>query len=411
VILSFFIMPTFSYKAVKKNGEEYVGNLDAEDRFAVYAHVSGEGGTVLSYKEVSRVKLSLKHVNSLIGSVKTKDIIVFARNLSTMIGAGLSLVRALAIVERQTTNAKLRSTAQALRVSVEGGKQFNEALAEQPKIFSSLMISMARAGEESGKLAETLKLVALQMERVYELKRRIRGALIYPAIIMTALVIIGVLMLVFVVPTLESTFIQLGVDLPAATRAIIATSSFISNNILLVLAMVIAFISALIFGMRTTAGKLLLDLLIINTPLIKTLAFEANSARTARTLSSLLSSGVSVVRAIEITADVMQNSYYKAILLKGREDIQGGAPISDMFSSNEKLYPPLVGELVSVGEETGQLPGMLLYVAEFYEAEMEQKTRNLSTVIEPFLMLLVGVVVGFFAVSMITPIYSVVDTI
>jgi type IV pilus assembly protein PilC len=401
----------FSYKAVKKNGTEYEGKFEADDRFAVYSHVSAEGGTVLSYKEVKKFDISVNSVNFLLSTVKTKDIILFARNLATMIGAGLSLVRALSIVERQTANAKLKSTAQTLRKSIEEGKQFHEALAEQPQTFSPLMISMAHAGEESGKLAETLKLVALQMERVYELKRRIRGALIYPSIIMTALVVIGVLMLVFVVPTLESTFIQLGVDLPATTRAIIATSAFISNNVLLVGVLVITVIATFVFGLRTTAGKLLLDFLLLRTPLVKPLVHEANAARTARTLSSLLSSGVSVVRAIEITSAVIQNSYYKAILLKGREDIQKGAPISDMFSSNEDLYPPLVGELVSVGEETGKLSDMLLYVAEFYEAEMEQKTRNLSTVIEPFLMLLVGVVVGFFAVSMITPIYSVVDTI
>jgi type IV pilus assembly protein PilC len=404
-------VPKFTYKALRKNGEEYEGSLEAESRFDVYDLVGKEGGTVVSYKEAGHFSFSLKNFDTFFSSVKTKDVVIFTRNLSTMIAAGLSLVRALGIVERQTSNAKLKSITTALRLSLEGGKSFHDALAEHPKTFSQLVVSMSRAGEESGKLADTLKLVALQMDRMHELSRRIRGALIYPAIIVTALVGIGVLLLIFVVPTLQSTFIELGVDLPLSTRFILAFSSFVSNNVLATIAGFIVIIASFIFGLRTPYGKRGLDFALLHIPMISPMVRETNAARTTRTLASLLSSGVSVVNAIDITAEVVQNSYYRDILLKGKDSIQRGAPISEIFSNNEDKYPPLVGELVSVGEETGQLSDMLLYVAEFYEKEVEEKTRNLSTIVEPFLMLIVGAVVGFFAIAMITPIYSVVDVI
>jgi len=165
------------------------------------------------------------------------------------------------------------------------------------------------------------------------------------------------------------------------------------------------------WGIRTGLGKRGFHWFLLRIPLIAPLVRETNAARTTRTLSSLLSSGVSVIDALEITADVVQNVYYRDILVEGKKTIQKGTPISEVFAGHERVYPPLVSELIAVGEQTGQLPQMLLYVAEFYEGEVEQKTRNLSTVIEPFLIIIVGVMVGFFAVSMITPIYSVVDTI
>jgi len=270
---------------------------------------------------------------------------------------------------------------------------------------------MVKAGEEGGTLPEALRTVSLQMERSLQLKKKIQGALIYPAIILVALVVIGVLMLVFIVPTLQETFEDMGGELPGSTQAIITASEFLMNNTLLSIVLFVGIIFSFIRILKTKRGKRAFEWTVLHLPIIGNLAKEINSARTARTLSSLLTSGVDMLSAIEITGEVVQNSFYREVLTDAKERVQKGTALHEIFAEHEDLYPVFVGELTAVGEETGKLPGMLLQVAEFYEGEVEQKTKDMSTVIEPFLMIIVGVVVGFFAVSMIAPIYSITSGI
>jgi type IV pilus assembly protein PilC len=270
---------------------------------------------------------------------------------------------------------------------------------------------MVQSGEESGNLVEALNVVAEQMEKSYALKKKVKGAMVYPMIIMIAMLIIGVFMLIYIVPTLTKTFVELNVDLPASTQFIIGLSDFIKNNALV--SLVIILISAVLlylFG-KSSVGKRFLDTLILHIPMISEMAKEVNSARTTRTLSSLLAAGVPFIRALQIVKDVVQNSYYKEVLTKAEKNIQIGLPISKVFGENAHLYPIFVAEMMSVGEETGELAPMLVKVASFYESEVEQKTKNLSTIVEPFLMVIVGAIVGFFAISMISPMYSLVDSI
>jgi len=233
----------------------------------------------------------------------------------------------------------------------------------------------------------------------------------YPTIIISLMIVIGVLMMVYMVPTLTETFVGLGIKLPLSTRVIIAISNFLKSYFALV--MVGALISALLifFGFRTARGKRLADTIILHTPVISEIVKQINSARTARTLSSLLSSGVDIVVAMGVTRDVLQNSYYKAVLEKTQNTIQKGEQISVVFSENSKLYPLFVAEMVSVGEETGKIGEMLLSVATFYEDEVDQKTKDLSSIIEPVLMILIGVAVGVFALSMLGPTYSLADAL
>ncbi|MFM2357337.1 MAG: hypothetical protein RJA61_74, partial [Candidatus Parcubacteria bacterium] len=213
------------------------------------------------------------------------------------------------------------------------------------------------------------------------------------------------------VPTLTETFKGLGVELPLSTRAVIFVSDLLRNNIVLVLIGFVVGITTLIVGLKSKIGKRFLDGFIFYIPVVGGIAKQVNSARTARTLSSLLSSGVDVVVALGITGDVLQNSYYKSVLLEAEEAVKKGIQISDVFSKYEKLYPILVAEMMHVGEETGKLSEMLLNMAVFYENEVEQKTKDMSTIIEPFMMVFIGIGVGFFAISMLAPTYSLVDAI
>jgi type IV pilus assembly protein PilC len=299
----------------------------------------------------------------------------------------------------------------SVREGISKGDPFNVAIKQFPETFSSLYISMVRAGEEGGSLMDTLKTISTQLERSSSLRKKIKGAMMYPAIVVSIMIILGVLMMMFVVPTLTTTFVKLGIDLPLSTRLIIGTSDFLVHNILITIVGVIVAGLLGVGFMKTPFGKRMLAYIVVHLPVIGTLVKQTNAAYTARTLSSLLASGVDVIGAIKITEDVLQNVYYKEVLREAAIKVEKGSPLSEAFLAHQNLYPVLVGEMILVGEETGQISQMLGELANFYETEVEQKTKDLSTIIEPILMVTIGGGVGFFALAMISPIYSISDSI
>jgi type IV pilus assembly protein PilC len=342
--------------------------------------------------------------------VKAHDKITFAKNLSKMIDAGLPVTRGLSIIERQS-KGKFKKILGELGESISKGNTFSDSMKNYPDVFSTLFVSMVRAGEESGNLSLALNNVGIQMEKSYQLTKKIRGALMYPAVIFGLMAVIGVLMMVYMVPTLTSTFIGLGIKLPLSTRIIIAVSDALKNYFVYIILATIAFITGFVWWVKTTSGKKTIDFVALKMPVIGEIVKQINSARTARTLSSLISSGVDIVVAIGVTKDVIQNHYYKDVLDEIQDTIQRGDQISNVFSRYNNLYPIFVGEMVSVGEETGKIGDMLLSVAVFYEDEVDQKTKDMSSIIEPILMIFIGVAVGFFAISMLGPTYSLADAL
>jgi type IV pilus assembly protein PilC len=402
----------FKYSAVNKAGQTYEGEKEASDKFAFYRNLKKDGESILWIKELKEHNWTAHGFSFRFSSrIKMHDKIIFARNLGGMLEAGLSLSRALAVLERQTKNKKLKETYQKLNQSITAGKTFHDAMAEFPNVFNTLFISMVKAGEEGGTLSGALKQIANQTEKTYLLQKKLKGAMIYPGIIVSVMILIGVLMMIFVVPSLTATFKELNAPLPRSTVFILWLSEFLKNNYLIA-ALIILVIGALFYYVaRTERGKRSIDTFILHLPLISPLIKETNAARTARTLSALLHSGVDLILATQITGDVLQNSYYKEVMKKVQKQVERGEPISNVFLKESKLYPVFVGEMISVGEETGELSQMLSGVADFYEGEVEQKTKDMSTVIEPFLMVFIGLVVGFFAVSMITPMYTVLNNI
>jgi len=397
----------FNYTAEKTGGEMYTGVVEARDRFELYSIIRREGGRVVSVAEESAHPwLNFSYWNSKLTNVKEYDKVLFARNLGAMLSAGLSLARALSVMERQSKNPKLALIVMQVASDVRRGSTLHDAFAKFPRFFSRLFVAMVRAGEEGGSLPDALAVVSDQMERSYQLKKKIRGALIYPAIIVFAIVGIGALMMVQVVPTLAQTFSEMGAELPKSTQVIIAISNFLVAHTFLAFFGVVFFLAFLYVIVRTSWGKRGMDFGFIHLPLIGTMVREVNAARTARTLASLLSSGVDVLSSLEITSEVVQNSYFRAVIVEGGKGVGKGEPISAAFVRRSDLYPAFVGEMMAVGEETGALAEMLKRLAVFYEDEVDRKTKDLSTVIEPFLMLIIGSAVGFFAVSMISPIYS-----
>ena len=395
----------FVYKSIDQNGQTHEGERETENEFSLAKELVAAGETLITAREVTQ-KSFLSRINISFGGVKLADKIMFAKNLAAMVDAGLSISRGLSVIGREVKNKKFKEILKGLGADVEKGSSVSDAIAKYPNTFSSLFVSMVRAGEESGRLGESLRIVADQMDRTYALQRKVRGAMMYPAIIISVMIIIGILMLIFVVPTLTATFEELDAKLPIATRMVIGMSEFFKGHPVSIIGGLVVLVALVIALYRTPRGKRGFEFVVLRIPIVGTLIRQTNAARMARTFSSRLSSGVEVVSALSITADVLQNSYYKEVLVEAEGSIQKGAPLSSVFSKHEKLFPPMVNEMVAVGEETGKLPSMLMQVALFFEGEVEQKTKDMSTIIEPFLMVIIGAAVGFFAFSMITPIYS-----
>ncbi len=403
-------MPTFHYKIQETTGKYEEGEVVAENKYTLANQMKSEGKTVIVINEVTKKKWGTIEFTFLT-RIKLQDKILFTKNLSAMIDAGMPLSRALDILMRQTKNAKFKKILQTIHEEITKGNSLSEALEKFPKIFSPLMISMVRVGEESGNLSESLRVVGVQLSNSYTLRKKVKGAMMYPAIVMAAMFIIGILMFMYVVPTLTATFKDLDTELPKSTQLVIFISDTLAAYPLLVFGLIFGLIIAISMASKTRKGKRFLDIIILRVPVLSKIVKDYNVALTARTLASLLSSGVGVVESLNITQDVLQNSKYKKVLASAVTDVQKGVPLSSSFIENETLYEPLVGGMLEVGEETGQLSKMLGEMAEFYENEVSQATKDLSTIIEPVLMVFIGSAVGFFAVSMITPMYSVMENV
>ncbi len=408
-------MSIFIYKGRDKKGKAVTQKIEAEDRFAVYeiARVSGHTVESLSKKTDFNLKgiFNIQKFEYMISRVKDDELVMVTRNLGSMIVAGLPLPRSLSVIERQSKNPRLKGVMKDISENINKGEQFYQALERHPKIFNDLYVAMIKAGEESGGLSDALKTLSIQMEQASSLKKRIKGAMMYPAIVIIILAIIGILMMMYVMPTITATFEGLGTELPGTTQALINISNFMSHNAFLTFALLGLFIGSVITFFKSKIGKKTSSWIIPKLPIIGTMAKEVNAARTARTLSSLLSAGVDVIRALNITEQVVQNYYYKQIIAEAAIRVEKGMPLSEVFIQRDDLYPILVGEMILVGEETGGISNMLNELAIFYEKEVQQKTKDLSTIIEPILMVVIGGVVGFFALAIIAPIYSVGDSI
>jgi type IV pilus assembly protein PilC len=402
----------FKFKAKKTNGEIYSAEQEAADKFELYKLIRDAGAEVISVKEEGKSGGLNMNINlSMFSKIKIVDKIAIARNLGSMLEAGLPLTRAIAVITKQSKNVNLKKILTDISGEIDRGQTFANALKKHEKVFPPLFISMVHAGEQGGTLAEALKTVGMQMDATHTLERRIRGAMMYPAVIMGVMVIVGILMFIFVIPTLMKTFLELNVELPASTRSILFVSNLIRDQGLIVFSVLALVIAGIYAWSKKASGKFVLHALLLKIPLIGQLVQEVNAARAARTLSSLMTSGVGVVESLDITAQVVQNVHFRAVVEKAREAIKKGDLMSKIFAAETKYFPIFFAEMLSVGEETGKVTEMLTGVAHYYEEDVEQRTKDMSTVIEPFLIVFIGAAVGFFAISMISPMYSLVNVI
>ncbi len=399
----------FRYKA-KKDGKIFEAEMEARNRFELYQNLKAEGAQLLSARPDEARFWQLEFWNERLSSVPEHEVILFAENLSTMLSAGLSLSRALSVASKQTKNPKFKRVISKLEQEVKRGEPLFSALSKHKSVFSDIFVSMTRSGELSGNLPDALKSVARQLDRIYSLKKKIKGAMIYPSIIVFAVVAIGIFMMTTVVPSLSKTFKEMNAELPRSTQMVIWLSDFLSQHYVIAAFITLSFVTLLVLFLRTERGAWFKSKLFLSIPIIKNLTREINAAYAARTLSSLLRAGVDIVEATEIASDVVQNRYFKKSLKDTAQSLQKGRSFTEALRDYENLYPIMFIELMAVGEETGSSSSMMQKVADYYEEEVNEKTKNMSTIIEPFLMLFIGVAVGFFAVAMMTPMYSITES-
>ena len=401
----------FAYEG-QKDGVKVSGSMDALDRFEVAKNLKKEGVVVSSVAQEKATASSwIIYFTSLFSRVKLSEKIFFASNLSAMLTAGLPLSRALTVIERQTVNPAMGAVLQAIGADINKGKALSSAIAAHPKVFSPVFVSMIAAGESSGKLSSALTLLSDQMSKTFALKRKIKGAMVYPAVILCVTAVVGAIMLVYIVPTLTGTFAGLNAELPLSTKFIIFLSSFLATQGLWAL----VFIALLVFGFlrfkKTESGMRSMSVFYIHLPIIGKLVKEYNTAVFSRTLASLVSSGVDLLTALSITSNVLQNRLYREAVASAQIAVEKGGSLGKELSLSKDIFPPLASEMALVGEETGKLSEMLERAASFFEGEVDTATKDLGAVIEPLLMVIIGVAVGFFAIAIIQPIYSIGDHI
>jgi len=401
----------FKYKVQSKNNEIVEGVIESPDRFTLARELREKGEIPISIEEVKKEGGLFSKKMRLFGKIKLSEKIMFTNNLSGMLSAGLSINRALTILEKQSTNPTFTEVLKGLEEDINKGNTLSEGMKRFPKIFSGIFVPMVHAGEESGSLPKTLTEVGTTLKKTYDLNKKIKGAMTYPTIVLVAMLGIGTLLIIYVVPTLTATFKDIGTELPTSTKAIIWLSDTLSQHTIALLLIIIGLVVAGILLSKVKKVQRWFDRFILYIPVVGLLVKEVNTARTARTLSSLLASGVSISNALSITEDVLQNVHYKELVHKSIGSIEKGMVLSASFKGSTFLYPVMVGEMIEVGEETGNLSKMLSNLADFYEVEVDNKTKDLSTIIEPVLMLIIGGAVGVFAVSMISPMYSVMNDI
>jgi len=336
---------------------------------------------------------------------------MFARNLAVMISSGLPLNRAIINIKTQSKNKRFIRVMASIQEDIQTGGTLADGLAKYPGVFNELFVNMIRVGEASGNLEEVLNILASQLEKEHELMSKIKGAMVYPAVILVAMIGIGILMMIYVVPQITQVFKDLNATLPPTTQFIINLSTLLQKHSIATLIGMIAIIMAIRLATLTSLGKKVFGLVVIKIPVINNIVIKLNCARFCRVYSSLLKSGVSSVESLKILSKTLTNYYYKKALEKAATNIQKGINLSEIIYQEKNIFPILVPQMIEVGEETGKTEAVLLKLAEFYENEVANLTKNLSSIIEPILMLIIGGAVGFFAVSILQPMYSVLENI
>ena len=398
-------MPTFIYKGRTRLKGAVAGELVAENREEITKMLRQQGILATS------VQRKVLQINLPFGSkVRPADLAIFTRQFATMINAGLPIMQCLEILREQVTKDHFRKVIGQVSDSVKGGKTLAEALAQHPKVFSTLYIHMVEAGELGGMLDNILERLAVYLEKANALKRKIRGAMVYPILI--SLVAIGgtIFMLTTIVPTFAKLFQEFGGTLPLPTRVVLVVSAILQHNFLYMVGLLIALSQGVRYARRTETGRYKIDKMLLRLPIFGNLLTKSAISRFSRTLGTLLSSGVAILDSLDITSKTAGNSVVKEAVNKARSRIAEGQTISDPLKASG-VFPPMVTQMVAIGERTGQLDNMLKKIADFYDEQIDAAVAALTSVLEPIIVIFMGFVVGGILIAMYLPMFDLISVI
>lgn len=399
-------MPYYFYTAKSFNGETHTGNANAQDERQLAQSLRGQGLILIKAISDQEKRSIFSNINLPFMGVSATEKIMLTRNLWVMFSAGLSLVKSFDILSNQTKNKKLKSALQDIRDRINKGESFSDALVRYPHIFSELFCNMIKVGEEAGTLDEIFQILSLQLSKEHELKSKIKNAMIYPSIIVMVMLAVGAVIVTVVLPSLNVFFTALDVDIPIYTRILLFAGNFLSVHWYLLFLIPLLIAGAIFLALKTAQGKKALDTFLMRLPLISPIVKKNNSAFLIRSVSSLIAAGVSLIRALEISSKTVHNHYFKKAMADAGEKIKKGEKLSAALKSHQAIFPIGVIEMIEVGEETGKTSVILKKLADFYEQEAVNAIEKLTVIIEPVLIIILGLAVGFFAFSIIQPMYS-----
>jgi type IV pilus assembly protein PilC len=404
-------MPSFAYSAINAQGVELRGEIQANDAASARDALRGNGLLAQTLQELRTTGETAKKTGFVKGKVKAKSLQVFSRQFATMIEAGLSVVTALVILEQQTDDKVLSTVIVDVREQVESGALLSEALGRHPDVFSRLYVAMVEAGEAAGVLDVVLDRVAIQIEKEQKIKRRVKGAMIYPTVVLVFATLVMVGMLMFLVPVFVKIFDQLGGELPTLTQYVLKASDALRGYWFVIFPIWGASIYGFFRWKKSETGRQAWDRFKLRIPAqIGQVVRKVAMARWSRTLSTLIASGVDIMKALEITAQTSGNFVVESETGRVRSRVQEGATIATPLTESA-VFPPMVSQMVKIGEETGELEKMLGKVADFYEDEVDASIQALTSIIEPLMMIGVGLMVGVIIVSMYLPMFKMLQLI
>lgn len=396
-------MPTFKYRVRTEGGRVQAGIVDAPTINDAQGALEERGFEVLILEPYKQK--GTQQALSFLNKVKPKDIVVMSRTLSVMVSAAVPLVDALKNITAQTENPALKTIMVDVSGEVEAGSRLSDAFERHPKVFSGFFINMIRSGETSGQLEDVLEYLADQQEKDYDLTSKIKGALIYPAFIMSALVVVGFIMMTFVVPKLTAVLEEANMELPMSTKMLIAVSGFFQNYWYIVIILVVVAVVGLQVFIKTPAGRMLLDKAKLKAPIFGMLFSRIYVVRFTRSFATLIHGGVDQIGALEIVSSIVGNQVWKKMVFETIQEVNEGNSLTTAFRRN-KSVPTMMNQMIAVGEETGKLQEVLNRVADFYKREVDNLVANLVTLIEPIVMVLLGVAVGVMVSAILLPMYQ-----
>ncbi|MFA5360279.1 MAG: type II secretion system F family protein [Patescibacteria group bacterium] len=396
-------MPIFRYKAFNQDKKVQEGMAEAISKDYVGEILTEKGFSIVSITEVSQAK---KFINlDFLNRVKTKDIVIFSRQFSVLVSANVSMVQALKVLVDQTANVSLKMIISEVADEVDAGATLSEALGKRSNVFNNFYVSVVKSGETSGKLDEVLSYLADEMEKDYDMMSKIKGAMIYPAFVLASLFVVGIVMMIFVVPKLTGILTESGAELPITTKILIGASGFMQKSWWLLVLIVAVLVVSFRWYIKRPQGKRQIDLIKLKLPIFGHLFQLIYLVRFTRSMSTLIVGGVTIDNSLKVTAEIVGNTIYQELIEETVKEVEDGNSISSVFIKNKNI-PKMVSQMLNIGEKTGKMDVILERITNFYGREISNIVANLMTLLEPIIMIVMGIAVGVMVAAVILPMYN-----